>query len=231
MTQQQSPDEIRRDIERTRYELANDVDTLHEKVSPKAVASRRVESAKGAVTGLKDKVMGSSSGEHSARDSMHGGLASTKDAVSSAGSAITSAPSAATSRAQGNPLAAGVIAFGAGWLVSSLLPSSEKEQQATLTAKDKVSEHSDTLTAPAKDAAQGLKENLQPKAQQAAESLKSTATDAAQTVKGEAQSAKDDVASQARQAKDEVSGGQGDTVDLNQPVGTEHRAGPTTPGY
>ena len=232
MTQQQSPDDIRRDIERTRYELANDVDTLHEKVSPKAVASRRVDSAKGAMSGLKEKVMGSSSGGHSASSTMHSGLDSTKGAVSSAGSAVTSAPTAATSRTQGNPLAAGLIAFGAGWLASSLLPSSEKEQHATMAAKDKVSEHSDTLTAPAKEAAQGMKENLQPKAQQAAESLKSTATDAAQTVKGEAASAKDDVAGQAQHAKDEVrGGGQGETVDLNQPVGSEHRTGPTTPGY
>jgi uncharacterized protein YjbJ (UPF0337 family) len=96
---------------------------------------------------------------------------------------------------QGNPLAAGVIAFGAGWLISSLLPASEKEKQATMQAKDKVSEHSDTLTAPLKEAAQGAKENLEPHAKQAAESVKSTATDAADNVKGEAKSAKDDLTS------------------------------------
>ena len=95
MTQQQSPDEIRRDIERTRSELAYDVDTLHEKVSPRAVAGRRVDSVKGAVGGLKDKVMGSSSGVHSAGDAMHSGLDSTRGAISSAGDAVTSAPSAA----------------------------------------------------------------------------------------------------------------------------------------
>ena len=33
-------------------------------------------------------------------------------------------------RAQGNPLAAGMIAFGLGMLVSSLIPSTEKEREA-----------------------------------------------------------------------------------------------------
>ena len=114
------------------------------------------------------------------------------------------APSAVRQQTQGNPLAAGVIAFGTGWLISSLLPASEKEKQATIEAKDKVSEHSDTLTAPLKEAAQNAKENLQPHAQQAADSVKSTATDAAGNVKGEAASAKEDMAGSAQQAKDEV---------------------------
>ena len=33
-------------------------------------------------------------------------------------------------KAQGNPLAAGMIAFGLGMLVSSLIPSTEKEREA-----------------------------------------------------------------------------------------------------
>jgi hypothetical protein len=181
----QTPEEIRRDIERTRYELASDVDTLHEKVSPSAIASRRTEAVKGRLSNVKEKVMGSA---YSAGDSTSSGLSGAADTAKSA-------PSAVRQQTQGNPLAAGVIAFGVGWLISSLLPSSEKEQKATMAAKDQLQEHSDTLTAPLKEAAQGAKENLQPKAQQAAESVKSTATDAAGTVKGEAQSAKDDLSS------------------------------------
>lgn len=183
----QTPEEIRLEIERTRAELASDVDTLHQKVSPSAIAQRRAEAVKGRLSTVKDKVMGST---HSVTDS-----------ASSAGSGMADsarhAPQAVRAQAQGNPLAAGVIAFGAGWLVSSLLPSSEKEKQATMQAKDKVSEHSDTLTAPLKDAAMSAKENLQPHAKHAAESVKSTATDAAANVKGEAQSAKDSVTGSA----------------------------------
>ena len=181
----QTPEEIRRDIERTRYELASDVDTLHEKVSPSAIAQRRTQATKNRLGSVKDRVMGSA----------HDASSSASSTGSDVAGSVKQAPSAVRQQTQGNPLAAGVIAFGAGWLISSLLPSSEKEQQATMAAKDQVQEHSDTLTAPLKEAAQGAKDNLQPKAQEAADSLKSTATDAAGTVKGEAQSAKDNVSS------------------------------------
>ena len=191
-----SPDEIRREIEQTRRELATDVDTLHEKVSPAAVASRKVESAKGAVSGMKDKIMGSAG---SAGQSTAGG-------VSTVGDTVSSAPSMARNRARGNPMAAGVIAFGAGWLISSLLPASEKEKKAAAQVKDKASEHSDTLVAPMKHAAAEMKDNLKEPAQKAADSVKSTATDAAGTVRDSATSAKDDVTGQAR--------------DLNSPVGS-----------
>ena len=179
----QTPEEIRRDIERTRYELASDVDTLHEKVSPSAIASRRTQATKSRLSGIKDKVMGNT----------HGATSSVTSTGSDVAGSVKQAPTAVRQQTQGNPLAAGLIAFGAGWLISSLLPSSEKEQQVAMTAKDQVQEHSDTLTAPLKEAAQGAKENLQPKAQEAAESVKSTATDAAGTVKGEAKSAKGNV--------------------------------------
>ena len=181
----QSPEQIRLEIERTRAELATDVDTLHEKVSPSAIASRRTQAAKSRLSTAKDKVMGSS----------HGATSSASSTGHDIADGAKHAPQAVRQQTQGNPLAAGVIAFGAGWLVSSLLPASEKEKQATMEAKDKVSEHSDALTAPLKESAQNAKENLQPHAQQAADSMKSTATDAASNVKGEAQNAKQDLSS------------------------------------
>ena len=200
-----NPDEIRRDIERTRRELSNDVDLLTEKVSPTKVMERRVERARGAVSSVKEKVMGSATDTKSAAGS---GLGTAQDKVSSAASSVadtaSSAPQMARQKAQGNPLAAGVIAFGAGWLLSSLLPASEKEQHAAAAVKDKASEHSDKLTGPLSEAAQQAAENLREPAQQAAESIKSTATDAASTVKDEAQSATGDVAGQAKQSKDAV---------------------------
>lgn len=185
----QTPEEIRRDIERTRYELATDVDTLHEKVSPSAIAQRRTQATKNKLSSIKDKVMGSA---HDTGSTVGGNVSS---ATSSVTDTAKNAPSTVKQQTQGNPLAAGVIAFGAGWLISSLLPSTEKEQQAAMAAKDQVQEHSDTLTAPLKEAAQGAKENLQPKAQEAAESVKSTAQDAAGTVQGEAKHAKDEIRS------------------------------------
>ncbi len=207
-TRSDDPEVIRRDIEATRADLSRDVDALTEKVSPARVMERRVDRAKSAVGSVKEKVMGSQSNPN---DNGAVGTASDKasSVASSVGDAATAAPSAARQKTQGNPMAAGLIAFGAGWLISSLLPASEKEKQAASTVKDKASEHSDTLTAPLKEAAGNAKENLQGPAQDAVASVKDKATDAASTVKGEAASAKDDVAGSAQQAKDEVKSSNG----------------------
>jgi gas vesicle protein len=105
---------------------------------------------------------------------------------------------------QGNPLAAGLIAFGVGWLVSSLLPASQKEQELAQQAETMLRENKDTLLAPAKEMAQEMGEQLKPAAQDAVESVKSTAQDAAQTVKDEGQSAVEDVKGQAQDSKDTV---------------------------
>ena len=191
-TRSDDPEVIRRDIESTRADLSRNVDALTEKVSPSRVVGRRVDRAKDAVGSVKDKVMGSNDDPYD-----HGAVGGATDKASSVASSIgdtaTSAPTIARQKTQGNPLAAGMIAFGVGWLASSLLPATEKEQEAATAVKDKASEHSDTLTAPIKEAAGNAKENLRAPAQDAVQSVKGTATEATATVKDEAAAAKDDV--------------------------------------
>jgi len=191
-TRSDDPEVIRRDIESTRADLSRNVDALTEKVSPSRVVGRRVDRAKDAVGSVKDKVMGSSDNPYD-----HGAMGGATDKASSMASSIgdsaTSAPTIARQKTRGNPLAAGMIAFGVGSLASSLLPATAKEQEAAAAVKDKASEHSDTLTAPIKEAAGNAKENLRAPAQDAVQSVKGTATEATATVKDEAAAAKDDV--------------------------------------
>ncbi len=201
------PDVIRRQIEDTRRELSYDVDALNEKVNPARVVDRRVTAARGRVTGLKDKVMGTA---NDTRQSAHGtasnAAGSVQDAASSAAGAVQGAPDAAIRQTQGNPLAAGLIAFGVGWLVSSLLPATQKEQQLAHQAETAVRDNKDSLLAPAKQAAQEIGDELKPAAQDAVESVKSTAQDAAATVKDEGQHAAQDVQGQAQHSKQTVQG-------------------------
>jgi hypothetical protein len=210
------PDVIRRQIEDTRRELSYDVDALNEKVNPARVVDRRVSAAKGRMSNLKEKVMGSAHDTTSqahgmasnAAGSVQGAASSAADSVSSAAStavgAVQQAPDTVIRQAQGNPLAAGLIAFGVGWLVSSLLPASEKEKQLAQQAESAVKEHKDTLLEPAKQAAQEMGDQLKPAAQQAVDSVKTTAQDAATTVTEEGKSAAADVQGQAQQSKDTV---------------------------
>ena len=210
------PDVIRRQIEDTRRELSYDVDALNEKVNPARVMDRRVTAAKGRFTSVKEKVMGTaqdttataqyraSSVAGSVQDSASGAAGTVQDAASSAVGAVQQAPDTIVRQTQGNPLAAGLIAFGAGWLISSLLPASQKEQQLAQQAETAFRENKDTLLEPAKQAAQDIGDQLKPAAQEAMESVKSTAQDAATTVKQEGQSAVEDVQGHAQQSKETV---------------------------
>ena len=210
------PDVIRRQIEDTRRELSYDVDALNEKVNPARVVDRRVTAAKGRMTNLKERVMGSahdttyhaqgaaSNAAGSVQSAASSAADSVQGAAASAATAVQQAPDTIVRQTQGNPLAAGLIAFGVGWLVSSLLPASEKEKQLAQQAESAVKEHKDTLLEPAKQVAQEIGDELKPAAQQAVESVKATAQDAATTVADEGKSAAADVQGKAKQAKTTV---------------------------
>jgi gas vesicle protein len=184
------PEQIRREIERTRSELSDNVNALGDKVNPGSIAKRQVGRVRGAATSVKDAVMGSASDAADTGQRVAGSI----------GDTVSDAPTAVTRKAQGSPIAAGLIAFGAGLLVSSLLPASRVEQQTAEKIKDTAQPMVGDLTDTAKEVAGNLKEP----AQQAMEEVKSTATDAAATVKDEATSAADDVKSQAQDSKDTV---------------------------
>ena len=92
------PEQLRREIERARSELSDDVNALGDKVNPGSVARRQVGRVRGAAVGVRDAVMGTATDA-----SDHG-----RDAVGAVG-AVSDAPSAVARRAQGSPIAAGVI--------------------------------------------------------------------------------------------------------------------------
>lgn len=190
------PDEIRADIERTRSELSSDVDALTDKVSPGQVAHRQVDKLRSAATSVKDRVVGSVSDGTDAAGSTASSLAdktsSLADKTSSLAGKTSSLPGAARDRAAGNPLAAGLIAFGAGLLAASLLPSTRREQQVAQSAKDQAGPVVDQVKGAAQEAAEHLKEP----AQEAVAAVKGTATDAAGSVQEQGRSAAQDVRSE-----------------------------------
>ena len=185
-----NPDQIRREIEDTRGRLSDDVNALTETVSPSNVARRQADKVADAAASVKDRVMGTADDLRS----------SGSDAASSVGHAPGAAATKARRKTQGNPLAAGLIALGAGWLVGSLLPASEKEKQAAGSLKEKAQPLVDEAKTVAQDTAQELKEP----AQQAAQSIRETAVDAKDTVVQESRSTADDVKSQAQDSTDAV---------------------------
>jgi hypothetical protein len=209
------PDQIRSEIEQTQRELSADVDALTDKVSPQRIVERRVRGTRTAMTNVKDRIMGSTSDAYQTTGSAASGVgesfsaraSAARDTVAGTASAVDtvrSAPDTARRSTQGNPLAAGLIAFGAGWLLSALLPASEPEQRVASQVKDFAAEQGRPVAEQLGQAGQQAAQELKESAQQRAEAVKETAADAASTVTGEAQSAASDVTDQAQQAAGRV---------------------------
>lgn len=182
-----SPDEIRADIERTRHDLGMDVDALADKVSPSKIVDRQVDKVRGAFTSVRERVMGAADDAGSS--------------LSDAGSHAGDLKDRAVAKAEGNPLAVGLIAFGAGLLVASLIPASSKEKDLAATVKEQAQPLVDEVTDAAKEVGEHLKEPLQA----SVESVKSSAQDSVATVKDEVQGAASDVKDQAQHARENIS--------------------------
>jgi ElaB/YqjD/DUF883 family membrane-anchored ribosome-binding protein len=215
----EEPDRIRNDIESTRAALARDVNRLADRTSPTRVAQRRWTAVKERVRGVSDKVMGAPSG---ATQSVHDAAAKAGDRAGDvahevgaragdvahevgaragdAADAVRQAPQAVATKTQGNPVAAGVIAFGVGLLAASLIPESDVERRAVQQLRDDSGDLVDRVREPLTESAQQLKENLSEPVREAVDQVKETARDAAQTTAYEAKSSARDAADQVRSA-------------------------------
>lgn len=167
------------EIAGTRENLSRDVDALYDKVSPSRVVERRKAAVRGRLSGVRDKVMGTTQG-----------------ATGSVGGTAQQAVTTVQRQTQGSPLAAGLVAFGAGMVASALIPASEKEARATqrLTEAAKGS----GIVEEAKSVGQEVGQNLKDKAAEAAQEVKASAQDSAQTVREEGQSAAQTVKEEAQ---------------------------------
>lgn len=182
-------DEIRSDIARTRGEMREEVDAIVDRVSPTNIAHRQGEKIKGSFNRAKEAVMGASetTGEQ------------TQQMVEDVRAEARRAPHRVAEQTKGNPLAAGLIAFGAGLLVSSLIPGSERESELVEQLKEKAEPLTHELGETAKEISEDMKEPLR----SAGEELKDSAREAVEHVKHEATEQAEDLQSHAQQKAEE----------------------------
>ncbi|WP_309064795.1 DUF3618 domain-containing protein [Microbacterium sp.] len=185
-----SPDAIRADIEVTRREFGRDVDALADKVTPSKIVQRQTDKVKGAFRSLLDRVMGAA---EDAGEKLH-------DAGSDVASGISGTGHRAVAKAEGNPLAVGLVAFGLGLIAASLIPASEKEKRLAEDVKEKAQPLVDEAAQVARDVGEDLKEP----AQAAATAVKDRATEAAEHVRGDATDAAQTVTDSATDARDHL---------------------------
>ncbi|MGW1062576.1 DUF3618 domain-containing protein [Micromonospora rubida] len=210
------PDQIRREIEATRNSLSTDVDALAYKVSPGRIVDDRKQRARNALQNVRDKVMGtasdyghsSSHAAHSVADRASSAASTVSEkahsAASTVGDAAQRTPRVLREKSEGNPLAAGLIAFGVGMLASSLIPATRREQQVAAQVKGLAGEHAGAVKEKLGEVATELKEELREPARQATESVRSTAQDAVHAVKDDTKSAAHDVRDQAQQSREQT---------------------------
>ena len=200
------PDAIRREIDRTRAELAGDVDRLADRTSPKRVVRRNVDRLGSRFSNMKESVMGAprsagssvqdaaGSAASSVKDAAGSATDSVKDAAGTAAGAVRDAPHKVARQTRGNPLAVGLIAFGVGLVAASLFPSSDAEKQAG----QKLAEHSGDLLEKVREPFDEIKQDVTDSTRESVQQVKDTVRDAAQTT---AQSTKETAQSTAESVK------------------------------
>ncbi len=209
--------EVRTEIARSRRELSGAVNAFEERLAERKeeivdrVSPPRVWQRKTAGVRRRWDEMGTSisrmtnSGPTARRETLMAGNGSrirgqaqelsgqAGAAVSTVGDQTKMAAPALRERTERNPMAAGLVALGAGFLAAALLPPSEREREAALRLRREM----EPLKRQASAIGREMVNELQPVAEGSVEQLKERATGAVEQVKQEAQGS-------VRQVKDEA---------------------------
>ena len=189
-TDQLSAEELRGQLDEQRSDLGHDLEAIGDRVSPKRMTERRAAAVRRRMRSVGESIMG-------AKDSV-------TDSAGSATDSLRHAPDVVRDRAQGNPLAAGLVAFGAGVLAASVVPATRKEKQVV---EDQVQPRLDDAAEQLGSAAQETIDAVTPAVHDAATEVKEQARQAVAEVKARAQHAAGDVAGDAGDHVREARGG------------------------
>jgi ElaB/YqjD/DUF883 family membrane-anchored ribosome-binding protein len=207
---EQQPEELRRDIARTRADMDQTLAQIEDRVSPSRIKDRQVDRLRGRWQRTREAVMGSEGPDMSQRADRVGDQMSVRasemterasDAAQHAVDQARHAPERVEEMTRGNPLAAGIIAFGLGALAGSLAPSSTPERELARGLRD---EFEEPLREELQRAGEDVKQDLQEHAQQAVEETKQTAQSAAERTTDEARGRAEHVRGEAERAAEHV---------------------------
>jgi len=200
-------------------------ENVKEKVSPGRLVRRPVEATKrgfhsimgsdgntGTGASAKEKAgqLSARAGEVTARA---GGAASS--AASSVADTVRGAPQAIHEKAEGNPLAAGLLAAAAGFFAASLLRPTDRERQLVRQAVDRLEPLKEEVAQRGKEVAGELQESAKDRFQRVAgtaqeavgevrEEAASTARELTERARDEAAEVKEEAQSSAEKVKDEA---------------------------
>jgi uncharacterized protein YjbJ (UPF0337 family) len=211
-------DEIRSEIEETRGAMGDTLEALGDRVAPKKVTARAKAEVADKVDEVRHRLSPGGALRRTTsrlRDSLQGDKATSNgsagDDTRRSRSALTDAPrkladrtgsasQSLTEQAAGNPLAIGLLAFGAGMVAAGLLPPTDREREVAGRVKERV----EPLKDQALEAGRSIMGELKPAAQASIEQVKDRALGAVEQVKGEAKGATEELKQGAQTASGQV---------------------------
>lgn len=189
-----TPDELRSEMEARRAHLARNVDLLADRVVPRRIARRCVDGTRKRLTDVMEHVMGTANDTtssasataraHARREGDGTGQPTERVSVTDGqtsgqgAKAMQQAPAHARRGTRGDPLAAGVIAFGAGMLAGALLPMSEPERRGGSQLREAAEGRLESVRSTAEEAVGTTTNSSRHAAQETADDLKQTGWDA-----------------------------------------------------
>lgn len=197
---------------RAKADVADKVEDVRHRLSPAGAVRRTTSKLRESLQGAKPISNGNTSREIGvAGGEVTGSRTATSDVpgklvekARSASDTLTekagAAPETLTEKAAGNPLAVGLLAFGAGMVVAGLLPPTERERQVAGLVKERV----EPLKDQALEAGRTIMGELKPAAQGSLEQVKERAAGAVEQVKGEARGAAEELKQGAQTASGQV---------------------------
>jgi ElaB/YqjD/DUF883 family membrane-anchored ribosome-binding protein len=199
----QSAEELTNDIQRTRTDLGETLDAIGDRMSPGRMMERRKNRMTNGMRAVRNRVMGTVEDfGFAVSETGHAAGSRAGEMADDAVEKVRSMPDTVRQQSQGNPLMAGAIAFGFGFILASAFPASRTERRAASQLMEKAEPIKQELTEAASEIAQDMREP----AREAMERVKEAASEGAQTVAGSAKAAMHETTDDAREATDRVRG-------------------------
>lgn len=184
-------EDLKRQLEAQREEVGRDLIVIGDRISPGRMAERGQARMRQRAHRLRERVMGT---VEDGRHQVGGTASSVGDSAHDLAQRTREAPEHLAERVEGNPIAAGFIAFGLGLLAASMIPATRREQELARQAQPRLEEAAGTVAETAKDVAADLRSS----AEEEAMTLGEEAKEAARVTAGAAQEHAGSAASKVR---------------------------------
>jgi hypothetical protein len=192
-------DQLRRAAEIDRARMGNTLEAIGDRLSPERVVERRKAAVGQGFRRMREAVMGSPDYQEPVtqrlRERAEDTASSATEMARTAATKVQRAPEMLAEQASGNPLAAGLVAFGVGLLVATAFPKTQTEQRVVDAARPQLDIAKEELRDAGRELAAGAKDEAKSAAHEVGEAGKEAVADVADEAKSSARTLADEARS------------------------------------